>query len=403
MAYNSLPPLESSPVNEPQLTDALADKTSGALSLGGLPRRYVIVGAALIVMVLLVTAFLHRHAKIATLTELESAPLITALPPGRTPFTMTATFTGAIVARYDMPIGVDSESGRISAILVEVGDVVRRGQVLARLDPAVVGAQVASLHASLEQARAEAALAEADYRRAAAIANSVGALSKEEVDRRHAQVATTTARVKSAEAQVAEVEARLGRTEIRAPADGLVLTRTAEVGQAVTPGAMPLFRLARGGDVEMRAQIAEQDLPKLQVGQETQVRVTGVDAAFKGTVRLLAAVIDPQTRLGEVRISLPHDKNLKPGAFARGEVTVGSDVRPIIPQTALMSDAKGNYVLIVGADQRVLRRNVKVGGTQPSGIVIVDGLDGKERVVTLAGAFLRVGQLVRLVASKDTA
>jgi RND family efflux transporter MFP subunit len=403
MAYNSPTLEESVPVNKPPSIDPLTEQVSDARSLAGLPRRYVIAGAAVITVLLLVTAFVHRHAKVPTLTELESAPLITALPPGRTAFTMSATFTGAIVARYDMPIGVDSDSGRISAILVEVGDVVHRGQVLARLDPAVIGAQVASLHAALEQARAEATLAQADYRRAAAIADSVGALSKEEVDRRHAQVATTAARVKAAEAQVAEVEARLGRTEIRAPADGVVLTRTAEIGQAVTPGVAPLFRMARGGDVEMRAQIAEQDLPKLKVGQEALVRVTGVDSAFKGTVRLLAAVIDPQTRLGEVRIALPHDANLKPGAFARGEVTVGHDVRPIIPQTALMSDAKGNYVLIVGADQRVLRRNVKVGGTQTGGIVIADGLDGTERVVTLAGAFLRVGQLVRLVASKETA
>ena len=390
-------------MNEPQSIDSAAAQAEDAQSLAGVSRRAVIVGALALVLVLSVTAYFHRHASTPALTELESAPLITATPPGRTAFSMTATFTGAIVARYDLPIGVDSDSGRIAAVLVEVGDMVHRGQVLARLDTAVVGAQVASLHASLEQMRAEAALAEADYRRAETIADSVGALSKEEVDRRHAQVATTRARVKAAEAQVAEVEARRGRTDIQAPDTGLVLTRTAEVGQAVTPGAPPLFRLARGADVEMRAQIAEQDLPKLKVGQEAAVHVTGVDAAFKGSVRLLAAVIDPQTRLGEIRITLPHDPNLRPGAFARGEVSVGSDVRPIIPQTALMSDAKGNYVLIVGPDNRVLRRAVKVGGTQVSGIVIVEGLDGTERVVTLAGAFLRVGQLVRLATTKDAA
>jgi HlyD family secretion protein len=180
-----------------------------------------------------------------------------------------------------------------------------------------------------------------------------------------------------------------------------VLTRSAEVGQAVTPGGPALFRLGRGGEVEMRAQAAEQDLPRLRVGQTAEVHVTGVATPFAGKVRLLAAVIDPQTRLGEVRVSLPKDPNLRPGAFARGEVKVGSDVRPIVPQTALLSDVHGNFVLIVGADNHVVRRGVRSGGAQPSGIVITDGLDGSERVVTTAGAFLHEGELVRVAAPKD--
>ena len=360
-------------------------------------RRAYLIAAGVVVLAVLGLGYLMRGAaRPPTPTAAESAPLVSAVPPGRTPFTVTVSFTGAIVARYDMPIGVDGDGGRIAAVLVEAGDRVRAGQVLARLDTSVVAPQVANLRAALEQNRAEAALAEADYRRAAAIAGSVGALSKEEVDRRHSQVATSAARVKAAEAQLAEAEARLGRTEIRAPADGIVLTRNAEVGQTVTAGSAALFRLGRGGEVEMRAQAAEQDLPRLAVGQAAAVHVTGVAAPFAGKVRLLAAVIDPQTRLGEVRVTLPKDPNLRPGAFARGEVRVASDVRPIVPQTALLSDARGSYVLVVGPDGRVARRAVRVGGAQPSGIVIADGLDGGERVVTTAGAFLHEGELVRV-------
>lgn len=365
-------------------------------------RRGYVAAAVLVAVLAVGLMFLMRGgAKPAGPTAAEAAPLVTALPAGRTPFTMTVNFTGAIVARYDMPIGVDSEGGRISAVLVEVGDHVRAGQVLARLDTAVVAPQVASLRATLEQNRAEAALAEADYRRAAAIANSIAALSKEEVDKRHAQVATSAARVKAAEAQLAEAEARMGRTDIRAPADGTVLTRSAEIGQAVTPGGPALFRLARGGEVEMRAVAAEQDLPRLKIGQPAEVRVAGVTAAVAGKVRLLGAVIDPATRLGEVRVTLPKDPNLRPGAFARGAVKVGSDDRPIVAQTALLSDGRGSYVLIVGPDNHVVRRDVRVGGAQPSGIVIADGLDGSERVVTTAAAFLHEGELVRVAVAKD--
>ncbi len=364
-------------------------------------RAYLIAAGIVLLAVVALVMAMRGSAPPTAPTATDSSPLVTALPPGRTPFTMTVTFTGAIVARYDMPIGVDSEAGHIAAVLVEVGDHVRAGQVLARLDTSVVAPQVASLRAALEQSRAEAARAEADYRRADAIANSVGALSKEEVGKRQSEAVTTAARVKAAEAQLEESEARLGRTEIRAPADGIVLTRNAEVGQAVTPGGPTLFRLARGGEVEMRAQAAEQDLPRLHVGQTAEVRITGVATPFSGTVRLLAAVIDPMTRLGEVRVTLPKDPNLRPGAFARGEVKVGSDVRPIVPQTAVLSDTRGNYVLIVGSDGRVVRRDVRFGGAQPSGIVIADGLDGTERVVTTAAAFLHEGERVRVAAAKD--
>jgi HlyD family secretion protein len=368
----------------------------------GLRRRTYLIAAGVVGLAVLGLVFVMRGgATPSTPTATEAAPLVTALPPGRSPYTVTVSFTGAIVARYDMPIGVDGEGGRISAVLVEAGDRVRAGQVLARLDTSVVAPQVASLRATLEQNRAEAALAEADYRRAAAIAGSVGALSKEEVDKRHSQVTTSAARVRAAEAQLAEAEARLGRSELRAPADGVVLTRNAEVGQAVTPGGAALFRLGRGGEVEMRAQAAEQDLPRLKVGQTTAVHVTGVATPFPGTVRLLGAVIDPQTRLGEVRVTLPRDPNLRPGAFARGEVKIASDVRPIVPQTALLSDARGSYVLVVAADGRVVRRAVQVGGAQPSGIVIANGLEGNERVVTTAGAFLHEGELVRVAAPPE--
>ena len=129
--------------------------------------------------------------------------------------------------------------------------------------------------------------------------------------------------------------------------DGIVLTRGAEVGQLASPGGAPLFRLGRAGGIEMRGNVAERDLPRLAVGQPASVRVTGVEQAFPGKIRLIGAVIDPQTRLGSVRVDLVPHKDLRPGAFARGEISVGKASRPIIPQTAVMSDADGNYVFIV--------------------------------------------------------
>ena len=366
--------------------------------------RVLAIGAAVTVVVLLAILIAWRlYSAGQTKTDpADAMPLVTARVPGQSQIVSSVNFTGGIVARYDMPIGVEGDGGRVSSVLVESGDHVTRGQLLAQLDPSVVNAQVANLRAAVEQARAEATLAEADFRRASAVADSVGALSKEEVDKRRSTVATSAARVRSAEAQLAEAEARHGRTDIRAPADGIVLTRTAEAGQTAVAGGTTLFRLARGGEVEMRAVAAEQDVPRLKVGQTADVYLTGIATPFHGTVRLVSAVIDPMTRLGEVRVALPQHPDLRPGAFARGEVRIGSESRPVVPQTSVLANGPENFVYVVGSDNHVTRRIVHIAGTQPQGIVIRDGLDGSENIVTTAGAFLHEGEQVRVASEKGT-
>jgi HlyD family secretion protein len=323
----------------------------------------------------------------------EPPPVVSVISPGIRSVAARVTFTGAIAARYDIPITAEGEGGRVTAVLVETGDKVKRGQVLARVDQSVLRPQVARLVASLEEARAQAALSAAEFERAQGV-SAAGALSKEEIERRRAASITDEARVKVAAAQLAEAEARLGRSEVRAPEDGLVLTRTAEVGQNASPGGEPLFRLARNAEIEMRGRIAEQDLAALATGQTAEVFVTGISRPFIGTVRLLGSVIDPETRLGEIRISLPTDPALRPGAFARGEVVVSRAERAVLPQTAVLSDADGTYVYIVNGEKKIERRNVTVANTVPEGLVISGGLKGTEHVITTAGGFLRPGEIV---------
>jgi HlyD family secretion protein len=328
-----------------------------------------------------------------TLANAQSIPLVSVLSPGVTAVTSNVTFTGAISARYDMPIGIDGDAGRIVAIYVEAGDHVKKGQLLAKLDDSVLIPQVNRLAASLEQTRAQAALSAAEYRRAQAVAPA-GALSAEDVEKRRATQITDEATVKVAAAQLAEYEARLNRTRVVAPVDGTVLMRKAEVGQIASPGGDALFRIASGGEVEMRGQIAEQDLAVLKTGQPASVYITGLSRPFEGRVRLLGAVIDPSTRLGEIRIALKPDSALRPGAFARGAVVVDKAERPVLPQTAVMSDSQGTYVYIINDKSHVERRAVSVGGTIDSGVIVSAGLTGNERVVTTAGGFLRNGEPV---------
>jgi RND family efflux transporter MFP subunit len=277
---------------------------------------------------------------------------------------------------------------------VEAGDRVKSGQLLARLSSSVLQPQVGSLAASLEQARAEAELAKAEYERAVAV-GVAGALSTEETERRRSTAVTATAKVKVAAAQLAEAQARLDRAQIRAPADGVILTRTVELGQTVAAGGPALFRLAKGDEVELRGEVSEQDLPLLKLGQPATVNLTGAAQSYTGRVRLLGAVIDPQTRLGMVRIALNPDPNLRPGAFARADVTISNAARAILPQTAVLTDQKGSYVLIVDAEGVVERRDVRVSGIVANGVTIASGLAGSERVVASAGAFLEPGETVR--------
>jgi len=352
--------------------------------------------AAVVVALLavrLTQSFIARKA----VTNKVGVPVVSVTEVGRSAVPTTVSIIGTIAARYDTPIGVEGDGGRVAAIYVEAGDHVKRGQVLARLDVSVLQPQVANLQAALELSRAEADLAAAEYHRAVAVGAS-GALSAEETERRRSSSVTAVAKVKVAAAQLAEAEARLARAEVRAPADGLILTRSVEVGQMAAPGGGVLFRLAEGGEVELRGQVAEQDLPLLKVGQAVNVRLTGTAKVYPGQVRLLGAVIDPQTRLGLVRVALAPDPNLRPGAFARAEVTVSNAARIVLPQTAVLADDKGNYVLIVNAQNKVERRAVHVSGMVANGITIADGLTDSEQVVATAGAFLQEGEVVKPVA-----
>jgi RND family efflux transporter MFP subunit len=365
----------------------------------GSGRRWLVIGAVVLAIIAAVVLawrmFGHSAPPKDTLADRAELPYITVIVPALQAVTSTVTFTGAIAARYDMPIANEGETGRITAVYVEAGDHVKRGQPLARIDDSVLVQQVNRLAASLEQARAQAALSAAEFRRAQGV-EAAGALSAEDIEKRRATSVTDAANVKVVAAQLAEAQARLARTHLTAPVDGVVLTRHAEVGQIANPGGDSLFRIASGGEVEMRGQIAEQDLSVVKTGQAATVYLTGISRPFTGTVRLLGAIIDPMTRLGDIRIQLKPDPALRPGAFARAEVSVDKAQRPVLPQTAVMADGSGSYVLVVNSANKVERHPVQVSGIAEAGTIISSGLTGNERVVATAGGFLRDGEEVRV-------
>ena len=369
-------------------------------------RRNLWVAAAIVVvavaLIVVLAVRLTQALGVKNTPNRNPIPTVSVTEVGISSVPTTVSIIGTIGARYDMPIGVEGDAGQVAAVYAEAGDHVKRGQVLARLNVSVLEPQVANLEAGLEESRADADLADAEYHRAQAVGAS-GALSAEETQRRKSAAVTAAAKVKVAAALLAEAQARLARAVVRAPTDGIILTRNVEVGQTATPGGEALFRLSENGEVELRGQVAEQDLPLLQVGQVVNVRLTGMAKIYEGRIRLLGAIIDPQTRLGTARVTLGADPNLRPGAFARAEVTVSNAQRIVLPQTAVLTDEKGSYVLVVNSQDKIERRPVHVSGMVQNGVTIADGVSATDRVVATAGAFLQVGESVKPVSADAAA
>lgn len=323
-----------------------------------------------------------------------AAPTVTVVVPGRDSVERTIAATGTLAARREMPVGVAGEGGQVTRVLVEPGDWVSAGQVLATIDRSVQTQSNAQLAAQINVARADARLAQQELERAQALVER-GFVSKADVERRVATRDAAVARVRVAEAALRESRARTGRLDIRAPAAGLVLTRDVEPGQVVSAGSGVLFRLARGGEMELLAQLSESDLAVVPVGAPAFVTPVGTAQRFTGQVWQIAPVINQESRQGVARVALAYNEALRPGGFASVDIVAGAQQAPVLPESAILSDEKGNYVYIVGADNKVQRRAVKTGAVTPSGIAVVAGLQGNERVVLRAGGFLNPGETVR--------
>ncbi|WP_294138573.1 efflux RND transporter periplasmic adaptor subunit, partial [Sphingomonas sp.] len=247
--------------------------------------------------------------------------------------------------------------------------------------------------------RSDQSIAQAELDRAQQLVDR-GFISKADLQRKAATRDAAAARVQVAAASLREANARTGRLDIRAPAAGLVLTRGAEPGQIVSSGSGVLFRMAQGGQIEMRAQLSEADLASLHTGARAQVTPVGSDRTFAGEVWQVSPIIDPQTRQGIARVALRYDPALRPGGFASATIVGGAAVAPLLPDSALQSDEKGSFVYIIDKDDKVARRNIRIGQVSDAGVTVLSGLDGTERVVRSAGGFLAPGQKVKPIAQK---
>jgi HlyD family secretion protein len=357
---------------------------------------------ALVVAILLagIWFWLHRGAATADpAPKKDEAPIVTVVTPGRTTVEGTISATGTLAARREMPVGSVGEGGQVVSVLVEPGQWVGAGQVLAVVDRSVQVQQQGSSAAQIQVSQAEARLAQANLDRALRLVER-GFVSKADVDRLTANRDAANARVRVASAQLGELRARANRLNIVAPAAGLILERRVEPGQVVGAGSGVLFRIARGGEMELLAQLGETDLAQMAQGVVATVIPVGSPKQFTGQVWQVAPVINPQSRQGVARIALPYAPELRPGGFASVTIKSGTLVAPVLPESAILSDRRGSYVYLVGPNNKALRRDVKTGMVTPGGIVVSEGLTGVERVVLRAGGFLQPGETIKPVSPK---
>ncbi len=377
--------------------DEIATEVSGArpLAAPAIPRWLIIGGLSVFGLLLAIAAwFVFVGKEPAPVADDNSqAPSVTVVTPGRTMVAGEFEAPGTLAARRPMPVGVVGEGGQVISVTVDAGDWVSQGQVLAVIDRSVQVRQAEAQAAQIDVARADANLAQANLDRALQLV-ARGFVSKADVDRLTATRDAAVARVKVAQAQLGEQRARNQRLNILAPASGYVLARAVEPGQTVGAGSPALFTIASGGEMEMLAQLSEEQLSKLSVGTAATITPTGSEQSFSGQIWQIAPVIDQTTRQGTARIALSFAPELRPGGFATARINSGSFSATVLPESAVLADTQGSFVYVVGKDNKATRRAVKTGAVTEQGLAITEGLNGTERVVLRAGGFLNPGETV---------
>lgn len=336
--------------------------------------------------------------------------------------TETVLVTGSLIAREEILVGPEVEGLRVIEVLADEGDRVKKGQVLARLVSDTIETQLAQNDAA--QARARAGIAQAKSNIAAADARLVearnaynrakpltqsGVISESGMDQRTSAAKTAEANLAAAkdglalaEADLAQAEAqrreflwRKGRTEVVAPADGIISRRVARVGGYAAGAAEPMFRIVANGEVELEAEVTEVRLAQLKIGQAVEVEAAGA-GRVTGKIRIVSPEIDKATRLGHIRVLLGDAPNLRIGAFATGTIETARSRGLAVPVSAILYSGDTATVQIV-LDGKITTRQVRLGLSSGGLVEVRDGLKEGDAVVAKSGTFLRDGDVVRPV------
>jgi len=314
--------------------------------------------------------------------------------PQRATLPLTVRANGNIAAWQEASIGTEANGLRLADVRVNVGDVVKRGQILATFSPETMQVDLLQTRASLAEAEATLADATANSERAQSL-RATGALSEATINQYVTAERTARARLEAQRAAVQARQLKVTQTAVVAPDDGVISARSATVG-AVLPAGQELFRMIRQGRLEWRAEVQAADLAQIEPGTRATVTPAG-GTAIAGKVRMVAPTVDPQTRLGIVYVDLPAPGSARAGMFARGEFELGSSSALTLPASAVQLREGFSYVFKVGADSKVTQAKIMVGRRVGDRIEVTGGLEPDARVVASGGGFLAENDTVRIV------
>ncbi len=320
---------------------------------------------------------------------------VTVTQPQAANLPLKISANGNIAAWQEASVGTEANGLRLAEVRANVGDVVKKGQVLAVFAADTVMADVAQAKAAVAEAEATLAEAAANAQRARDL-QPAGALSGQQINNYLTSERTAQARLEAVRAAARVQQLRLAQTQVVAPDHGIISARSATVG-AVLPAGQELFRLIRQGRLEWRAEVPSSELARVKVGLPATVAATSGAAPVVGKVRMVAPTVDPQTRNGIVYVDLGTTREVKAGMYARGEFDIGNSNALTLPQTAVVLRDGFSYVLRVGADSKVSQAKVGVGRRVGDRIEITSGLDATAKVVAAGGGFLSDGDTVKVV------
>jgi HlyD family secretion protein len=321
---------------------------------------------------------------------------VTLVAPQAVDWPQVVAANGNVVAWQEAVIGAEISGYRLTEVLVNVGDVVKKGQLLARVSDTTVQAELAQARAAAAEAEATLAEARANAERARQI-QATGALSAQQINQYLTAEQTALARVNAAQARVQADQLRLAQTRVVAPDDGVISARAATVGSLAQPG-QELFRLIRGGRLEWRAEVTSEELARIKPGMSAQLALPGSEGQrVTGKVRTVAPTVDPQTRNALVYVDLPRDSGARAGMFARGQLELGRAPALTLPQSAVLTRDGFAFVYRVGNDNRVDEVKVDTGRRNGDRVEIVRGLARSTPVVATGTGFLNAGDVVRVV------
>jgi HlyD family secretion protein len=308
---------------------------------------------------------------------------VTVVLPRKDSIAQIVSASGVTIAREEIQIMTELSGLRVKDILVDVGDIVEKDQIIAFLDGQSQVNMVEQFKGDYE--RAKDAFVRVDR------IKDTGAVSKQLVIEKRAAMQVAKALLDNA-------ELNLKRSSVISPEAGVVFERKAKIGGVVS-NSEPLFRIARNNEIEIEALVAESELSGLKIGHNVTVVLTGEDIEIEGKIRLISPYISDSTRMASVRITLPSTKSIPIGLFATVRIMQSEREGLTLPKTAIQQDSTGHFVWVINLENKAERCPVKIT-SYGDDKVMVEGVSPDYRVVARAGAFIKDGDTVNVVEGK---